>query len=270
MSFEKEPNNSINSNTSFEKNTHEIEVNRKLVQKSIYESLTRLRDISKDETLSHEIKQTLAEEVIKLEKVKDNITHLYEEYIQAKKEARKDSLTEIPNLRAFEEILEIKIERARKTDSAALYVLHIDIDRFKKINDKYGHSVGNEYLRLISSHVATAFRPDDMFARVGGDEFAATFFLRKPNNSLDNSFDYDSEAKIIADRVYQAIYLAKCELRDKLIARGITVPEIDPSGDIASIGYIRFNGDQDINTLMEQADSAMYAVKKSDRHDDVK
>ncbi len=270
MPFEKEPNNNTNSHTSFEKNTSGIEAHRKLVQKSIHESLARLRDISEDETLSPEIKQTLSEEIIKLGKVKDNITHLYEKYIQAKKEARKDSLTEIPNLRAFEETLDIKIERARKIDSAALYVLHIDIDRFKRINDEYGHSVGNEYLRLISSHVATVFRPDDMFARIGGDEFAATFFLRKPNSSSDNSFDYDGEAKIISDRVYQAIYLAKCELRDKLIARGIAVPEIDPLGDIASIGYVRFNGDQDINTLMEQADSAMYTIKKSGRHDDVK
>ncbi len=263
--LEKEPKNNNSPHTSFEKNTSEIEAHRELVQKSIHESLTRLRDISQDETLSPEIKQTLAEEVIKLETVKDNITHLYEKYIQAKKEARKDSLTEIPNLRAFEETLEIKIERARKINSAALYVLHIDIDRFKKVNDEYGHSVGNEYLRLISSHVSTVFRPDDMFARVGGDEFAATFFLRKPNDSLDDLFDYDSEAKTIADRVYQAIYLAKCELRDKLIVRGITVPEIDPLGDIASIGYIRFNGDQDINMLMEQADNAMYTIKKSGR-----
>jgi two-component system, cell cycle response regulator len=85
--------------------------------------------------------------------------------------ARRDPLTDLFNRRAFEEIFDIELERARRT-GAPLSVIVGDLDRFKRLNDEFGHPAGDEALRRIGRSIRTTKRRFDSAARVGGEEFA--------------------------------------------------------------------------------------------------
>ena len=84
--------------------------------------------------------------------------------------AHEDSLTGLPNKRAFDDRLDTELRRAaREYYPVALVVL--DLDRFKQINDSWGHAVGDEALVKIAQHVEAELRAGDICGRVGGDEF---------------------------------------------------------------------------------------------------
>ncbi len=265
MSFEKI---SINTDKKIKKPQNievveELEIRRKRVQRDLRESLTRLRKLSNVRMVSPQIQGALIKEVMRLEGKEKDIEYLYDAYKNAKEEARKDPLTNLLNRRAFEEVLNIKIERAGKNDKTSLYVLCIDIDKFKEVNDTFGHMAGDDYLRLISHHVMTQLRPDDTLARIGGDEFAVALFFRSHREESGEQIDHDGEAESIVSRVYHAVYNAKSELYEKLSSSGKDTSKIDSSRDIASIGYVRFDGKQQVTELMEEADKTMYEVKRS-------
>lgn len=86
------------------------------------------------------------------------------------KQARTDALTDIFNRRAFFEIGNLELERVRRYSSTACLVM-LDIDHFKRINDNYGHQVGDLALKLLTKTIASRLRSNDIFARVGGEEF---------------------------------------------------------------------------------------------------
>jgi len=88
-------------------------------------------------------------------------------------QALRDELTGIPNRRAFNRVLDLELTRmSRMEQSAAL--LMIDLDQFKKFNDRYGHPAGDECLRAVAEQLLRcASRPSDFVARLGGEEFAA-------------------------------------------------------------------------------------------------
>src|SRR3954470_17941720 len=84
--------------------------------------------------------------------------------------AHEDPLTGLPNKRAFDDRLETELRRAaREYYPVALVVL--DLDRFKQINDTWGHPVGDEALVRLAQHVEAELRAGDICGRVGGDEF---------------------------------------------------------------------------------------------------
>jgi diguanylate cyclase (GGDEF)-like protein/putative nucleotidyltransferase with HDIG domain len=85
--------------------------------------------------------------------------------------ARRDPLTDLFNRRAFEEVFDIELERARRT-GAPLSVVVGDLDRFKQLNDEFGHQAGDDALRRIGRSIRMAKRRFDSAARVGGEEFA--------------------------------------------------------------------------------------------------
>lgn len=87
------------------------------------------------------------------------------------RQARTDALTEIFNRRAFFEIGNQELERVRRYNSTACLVM-LDIDHFKRVNDTYGHQVGDLALKLLTKTIASRLRTNDIFARVGGEEFA--------------------------------------------------------------------------------------------------
>ena len=88
---------------------------------------------------------------------------------QAEREARTDPLTELPNRRAWDETLEREEQRCRRFGRPAA-VLAVDLDDFKRVNDRYGHMVGDEHLRRRGA-IGTRVRDHDYLARWGGDEF---------------------------------------------------------------------------------------------------
>ena len=96
---------------------------------------------------------------------------------QAEARAATDALTGLPNRRYFDEYCALLARRRRAED--AIGILMVDIDRFKALNDRYGHSIGDEVLRAVAGAIAGAVREDDVPARYGGEEFAVV--LRNPS-----------------------------------------------------------------------------------------
>jgi diguanylate cyclase (GGDEF)-like protein/putative nucleotidyltransferase with HDIG domain len=100
--------------------------------------------------------------------IRDRMAILIEGLTQA---ARRDPLTDLLNRRGFEEVFDVELERARRTE-APLTLIVGDLDRFKRINDAFGHPAGDEALKRVAGCLRTAKRSFDSAARVGGEEFA--------------------------------------------------------------------------------------------------
>jgi len=100
--------------------------------------------------------------------IRDRLSALIEGLTHA---ARRDPLTELLNRRGFQEVFDVELERARRTETP-LSLIVADLDRFKQINDAFGHATGDEALRRLAGALETAKRGFDSAARVGGEEFA--------------------------------------------------------------------------------------------------
>lgn len=96
---------------------------------------------------------------------------LAQEEAEAREEARVDKLTGLHNRRGFDEALEVEVARAQRMDSP-LCVAMVDVQRFKAINDEWGHSEGDRCLREVAAALRGAVRQPDLCFRWGGDEFA--------------------------------------------------------------------------------------------------
>ncbi|MES2352220.1 MAG: diguanylate cyclase [Pseudomonadota bacterium] len=157
--------------------------------------------------------------------------------------ALRDTLTGLPNRRALMQALTEAIQRAnRLRQSCAVFFL--DLDRFKQINDRYGHEEGDELLRLFAERVLHTVRKTDTVGRLAGDEFVVI---------LENLHS-DSAAQEIADKLAPA-------LRQPFTLKTATVSLS------ASIGIAIHHPDdpQDIETLLSRADRAMYLNKQQTR-----
>jgi diguanylate cyclase (GGDEF)-like protein len=98
--------------------------------------------------------------------------------------AETDPLTGLMNRRGFERLFEQEISRIRRHQSpGALFVL-IDLDRFKPLNDLYGHQAGDACLRLVADHLLKSIRVADGAARFGGDEFALLLTNADPEKAM--------------------------------------------------------------------------------------
>ena len=81
-----------------------------------------------------------------------------------------DVLTGLATYRVLHDRLSHEIERSKRSDEG-FAVLFIDLDRFKLVNDRYGHEAGNDILRAVAAEIRSAVRASDVAARYGGDEF---------------------------------------------------------------------------------------------------
>ncbi len=97
-------------------------------------------------------------------------TQLTEALAQTAAVARTDALTDLPNRRRFHEELETAL--ATFPGSGSLALLLVDLDRFKAVNDAYGHLAGDRLLRLVADRLKVTLEPGEVIARLGGDEFA--------------------------------------------------------------------------------------------------
>ena len=150
-----------------------------------------------------------------------------------------DALTGLPNRTLFVHRLEHAILRARRSQKLVA-VLFADLDRFKSVNDTYGHHVGDELLAAVATRLTRVLRPGDTLARLGGDEFIV----------LCEDLDEESQVGIIADRVGKAFSAAFA----------LTTVDIQIS---ASVG-IAFSGPAENvpAQLIQNADTAMYHAKR--------
>lgn len=153
--------------------------------------------------------------------------------------ANHDPLTGLPNRSYFHDFLGHALARAQR-EKFQVSLLFIDLDRFKHINDSQGHEVGDQVLRVVANRLDELLRADDFVARLGGDEFA--IILMHPPASRAASGVARKLLKALAEPF-------------KLERRRYTVS--------ASIGISVFPDDGlDANTLLRQADLAMYQAKQ--------
>ncbi|MFD2092045.1 bifunctional diguanylate cyclase/phosphodiesterase [Blastococcus deserti] len=154
-------------------------------------------------------------------------------------EAHHDPLTGLANRRRFIEQLEATVYGA---GARACAVLMIDLDRFKEINDSFGHSVGDDLLCLVGPRLQSTLRPGDLLARMGGDEFAVLL----PDADAVRAQD-------VAERLGAA-------LRDAFVLDGMSL-HVDASIGIALCP----DHGRDRSLLLARADTAMYVAKRG-RH----
>ena len=159
---------------------------------------------------------------------------------QLRQKAFHDTLTSLPNRALFIDRLDQEVKRVKRHDDYLFAVLFIDLDRFKVINDNFGHLLGDQVLIALSGRLKACLRPTDTIARFGGDEF--TILLEDIQDVGD--------AILVANRVHEALRLP-FELSGQ---------EVFTS---ASIGIaLSATGSDNPESLLRNADTAMYRAKR--------
>ncbi|MBM4399702.1 MAG: GGDEF domain-containing protein [Candidatus Cloacimonetes bacterium] len=156
--------------------------------------------------------------------------------------ARTDALTGLPNRRQLEELLEVEMSRTNRTKREFCICIG-DIDNFKRINDTYGHDVGDIVLKDIASIFSRSTRTTDTIGRWGGEEFL--FIL--PETPLNGTL-------VLMERVRQFVMSHKVQKDDLTFSVTIT------------LGFSVFNPGCIIEEVVKQADIALYAGKKSGKN----
>ncbi|TFH72296.1 EAL domain-containing protein [Gammaproteobacteria bacterium LSUCC0112] len=174
----------------------------------------------------------ITRDITSKKKIANHIKHL----------ATHDALTGLPNRVMFSELLGQAIRNANRYKDQRFAVLFIDLDRFKAVNDTYGHHTGDQLLAEVAKRLTTPLRNSDIVARLGGDEFVIM---------LQHIQD---QAALIAGNILQVFNVPiTIDQREFMIG--------------ASIGISLFGVDASTEEgLMNHADTAMYAVKEEGRN----
>jgi diguanylate cyclase (GGDEF)-like protein/PAS domain S-box-containing protein len=184
-----------------------------------------------DETGEQRYLLSLSEDITERKEVEARIEHM----------AHHDALTDLPNRTAFVEHLTHSIDAAADLNGS-FAVLSIDLDRFKEVNDTFGHAVGDDLLRSLAQQLR-ALAGEAYFARLGGDEFT----LVTPIG------DQPALAELLAGRLHAAV-ATDLDLNGQHLRVGL------------SIGVAIFPADgTDATTLLNNADAALYRAKAAGR-----
>jgi diguanylate cyclase (GGDEF)-like protein len=160
-----------------------------------------------------------------------------------KEEALTDALTGIPNRRAFRSELRRSCSLARRSDQL-LCVGILDLDGLKKVNDRFGHEAGDRVIEQSAKRLSAKLRAGDFLARLGGDEFG---LLIHAVSSVDN-------LNVFSERLLDAL------------KEPIPLPDASVQHISASLGWTLFPlAEEDPETLIRQADMALYAAKQGGR-----
>ena len=165
---------------------------------------------------------------------------------RAEHQAVTDGLTGLANRRYFEERLASEVERTRRFP-APLGLMMLDIDHFKRVNDRFGHQAGDDVLRVVADALALGARDIDTPARYGGEELAVLL----PGADV-------AGAMIAAERVRIAIESLDTGVRDE---HGAPV-RVTVSLGVAALG----EGPTDGQELVAAADAALYRAKRAGRN----
>lgn len=159
-----------------------------------------------------------------------------------RKEASEDQLTGIPNRRYIKAIIESKIIEFQEMN-VPFGIAFVDIDFFKRINDDYGHDIGDDILKLVANTLESNLRKHDVVGRWGGEEFIAIFS------------DADTAGlSIITEKMRFLVEASKLRLADEEIH--VTI----------SIGATLSIKDDNIDTIVKRADDMMYQSKADGRN----
>jgi diguanylate cyclase (GGDEF)-like protein/PAS domain S-box-containing protein len=162
---------------------------------------------------------------------------------QLERRAFHDGLTGLANRALFVDRLTHALARANRADDSGLAVVFIDLDDFKAVNDGMGHAVGDELLQKVADRLRACLRPGDTIARFGGDEFAI----------LLENLTCAEHARTLAENVIEILRLPM-DVGDLYLA----VP--------ASVGVAFAVADSTYESLMRDADIAMYSAKDQGKY----
>ncbi|GAA5219143.1 GGDEF domain-containing protein [Corallincola platygyrae] len=160
-------------------------------------------------------------------------------FLELKQSALKDGLTGLGNRCEFEDILPRQLAQAQRS-GIKLHLMVLDLDKFKQINDKEGHLVGDEVLTSFARVIKRSIRESDSAFRLGGDEFVILLF------------DGDEEVPATINQRIQDGMRSDSTLRKLKVS--------------TSIGCARFRPADSMRTLFERADRALYQAKAAGRN----
>lgn len=155
--------------------------------------------------------------------------------------ASTDPLTGLANRRTLMSALETARERAMRSEESFVFAL-LDVDHFKRINDRYGHSAGDEVLVQLSARLQCDVRIDDTLSRYGGEEIAILFVGATIENATE-----------IVERLRQDVAASPMLVGDQAIALTI------------SAGIAQWQPGEDVGTMIGRADEALYRAKRGGR-----
>ena len=170
----------------------------------------------------------------------DDITVLQENRLELKRLLVTDTLTGIYNRKHIFDILDKEMERARRYENS-FSVIMFDIDRFKSINDNYGHQMGDKVLITAAKAIEKSLRNLDVFGRYGGEEFLAVL----PSTGTEDAYT-------CAERVRKNI-------------ENLEIPDFEGKLTISS-GVAEYNNDECAEILIERADKLLYRAKENGRN----
>jgi diguanylate cyclase (GGDEF)-like protein len=162
--------------------------------------------------------------------------------MQFEHQASVDALTGVHNRHWMNEAFPRALLRCKRNQQATA-LLFVDIDFFKRVNDTYGHLVGDVALRTVAECMARNLRPFDLLVRYGGEEFA----LLLPNTD-------QTKAEFLAERLRATI--SDCDIQSGDVRVKVT----------ASIGVALSDGDKKLDVLLKEADHALYRAKDRGRN----
>jgi diguanylate cyclase len=169
---------------------------------------------------------------------------LTERLERAQVEALNDPLTRLLNRRGFEEVVSKLYDGSTPLAGASL--LLIDIDEFKKVNDTYGHLIGDQVLRAVAQILRARIKGADIASRLGGDEFA----ILLPDTAI-------SGAMALAEQIRSTLLQRRLQLGD----RNRYVENLTMSVGVACAG-----NEASLESLLQRADLALYTAKRSGRN----
>jgi diguanylate cyclase (GGDEF)-like protein len=158
------------------------------------------------------------------------------------RDAHEDALTGLHNRRRVDRDLPLLLAQMRE-QGRPLQVAVLDVDHFKQVNDCHGHAVGDEVLRQVARLLGERLRTRDIAARLGGEEFLVVLVDTPPDVGLE-----------ICDRLRQAVQQHDWSLQADALA--VT----------CSIGVAALRDGDDVATLTQRADAALYRAKREGRN----
>ncbi len=159
-------------------------------------------------------------------------------YARLHRMAQYDELTGLPNRACFRDRLDTALARVRR-NGGRVALLYVDLDRFKQVNDTYGHSGGDQLLRAVADRLTHCVRDTDTVARLGGDEFVV----------LLESIAEAEDARRVVDKI-RAAFEQPMQIAEHSLDIGL------------SIGTALYPEDGDAEAqLLKQADDRMYLMK---------
>lgn len=205
-----------------------------------------LENLMKDtHTMQAEIvrsRETLLQQRESVETSQEKIRKLQAELSQLSEAVRVDQLTGVLNRRGLDEAIVKEISRAKRSDSK-LSIAFLDIDNFKKLNDTYGHNVGDTALQLLAKTIEATVRPTDVVSRFGGEEFV----ILLPGTDIEQAVN---TVMRLQRALTKQFFMANNERQLITFSAGVAL----------------FKKNETETAVLSRADQAMYLAKKTGKN----